>query len=54
MANQYKGCCVSINCVDGSVVQGEVSGMSDENETLILKRPFKNGIPHTEKEIRIK
>ncbi|KAL4091949.1 hypothetical protein QTP88_026548 [Uroleucon formosanum] len=54
MANQYKGCCVSINCVDGSVVQGEVSGMSDDNETLILKRPFKNGIPHTEKEIRLK
>lgn len=54
MAGQYKGCCVSINCVDGSVVQGEVNGMSDDNETLILKRPFKNGIPHTEKEIRIK
>lgn len=54
MANQYKGCCVSINCVDGSVVQGEVSGMSDDNETLILNRPFKNGIPHTEKEIRLK
>ncbi|XP_050535796.1 enhancer of mRNA-decapping protein 3 [Daktulosphaira vitifoliae] len=54
MANQYKGCCVSIDCIDGSVVQGEVSGMTDDNETLILKRPFKNGIPFKEPEIQIK
>ncbi|XP_050440417.1 enhancer of mRNA-decapping protein 3 [Adelges cooleyi] len=54
MANQYKGCCVSIDCNDGSVVQGEVNGMTDDNETLILKRAFKNGIPCTNPEIYIK
>lgn len=54
MANGYKGCCVSIKCLDSSIFQGEVSGISDDNNILTLKRPIKNGIPQTEKEIQIK
>lgn len=46
MAEKYIGCTVSICCKEGlGVYQGKVTDVNTENQTLVLKKAFKNGIP---------
>lgn len=52
MAQKWIGCTVSIRCADGlGTYQGKVSDVNAENQTLLLKKAFKNGIPCTEQQV---
>ena len=52
MAQKWIGCTVSIRCSDGlGAYQGKVSDVNAENQTLILKKAFKNGIPCTDQQV---
>uniref|UniRef100_A0A1B6E627 Enhancer of mRNA-decapping protein 3 n=1 Tax=Clastoptera arizonana TaxID=38151 RepID=A0A1B6E627_9HEMI len=46
MSDQFIGYTVSISCKDGlGIYQGKVSNVNDDNQTLVLQKAFKNGIP---------
>lgn len=52
MAQKWIGCTVSIRCSGGlGTFQGKVSDVNTENQTLILKKAFKNGVPCTDQQV---
>lgn len=52
MAQKWLGCSVSIRCAGGlGTYQGKVLDVNAEDQTLILKKAFKNGIPCTDQQV---
>ncbi|KAG8254040.1 enhancer of mRNA decapping [Homalodisca vitripennis] len=46
MASKWNGCTVSVTCINRlGVYQGLVSDVNPETQTILLSKPFKNGIP---------
>lgn len=46
MEKQFIGCIVSVDCGEHGIYQGEVTCINSDR--LILKKAFKNGVPHSE------
>lgn len=46
MEKQFIGCTVSVDCGEHGTYQGVVNCIN--SETLVLKKAFRNGVPHPE------
>ncbi|MFH4981755.1 hypothetical protein AB6A40_008464 [Gnathostoma spinigerum] len=53
MTNPFIGSIIAVDCGEDGYIQGRLVSTNNQENTILIERPFKNGLPMSKKELKI-